>query len=210
MKSYRKISIFENKRRLEALSLFRNNIVEYFNNCEPNGFLRDFIENQTASNLRPEINRTMAEAIRIVRSSGVSTFFDIMRAPAAGGGTYPFDVINGVFNLSYHQIDPRYVIDLLDRSIGVYAQDQKKSLLRTVNPFWWVWQLVEWISSIPFAIISAAGLERYPIESSVIGRIVKMLIQGAIAALTFLQIDAILNDSRVTNQIKIILFTETN
>ena len=199
MDSYHRITIFENKDRTDALFQFRNNIVEYYNNCEPGQFMRDPIESPRASELRPEINRDMAKAIRIIHASGVSTMFDIMRAPAVGGGVYSVDVVNDVFNLAYHQIDPRAVTDLIDRSIGIYEHDQRSAAIRTFNPFWWIWRAFAAVSEVPFRAFGYIGLNQSKIENSLPGRLAKLSIQIVLLFVALLQIDAFIFGSRMAS-----------
>lgn len=205
MDSYHRITIFENEDRTDALLRFRNNIVEYYNNCEPSQFMRDPTEGPRASELRPEINRDMAKVIRIIRASGVSTMFDVMRAPAAGGGVYSMDVVNGVFNLAYHQIDPRGVTDLIDRSIGIYEHDQRNAAIRTFNPFWWIWRGFTAVSEVPFRAFGYIGLNQSKIENSLPGRLVKLAIQLVLLFVALLQIDAFIFSSRMAGYLNSLL-----
>ena len=54
MKNYRKITCYENSRRVGKLVTFREQVIRYFENCEPT-FSGPY-ENEEAKRIRPQIN----------------------------------------------------------------------------------------------------------------------------------------------------------
>ena len=65
-------------------------------------------------------------------------------------------------------ISSEHVINFLERSIGVYQSDKRKSVLRTCNPFWLIGQLLDWLSHIPFILIGSAGFNETRAEQSLV------------------------------------------
>ena len=90
-----------------------------------------------------------------------------------------------LFGLDRYQVAPNVVVDILQRSIGVYQTDRTRSLRRTVNIFWWLKMLLVWISRAPFSVLRAAGFDAERAEASILGRLVKglLIVIPAVASL---------------------------
>ena len=84
MRYYTKILIWENKRRLSKLRVFRSLVIRYFNNSRV-GFGGGRVEESTAKEARLEINRLKDEIHSIILNSEIDPSFS-WAPPAAVGG----------------------------------------------------------------------------------------------------------------------------
>jgi len=176
MKWYKDIPIWENLRRINLLIEFRNLIVEYFNKVEYPGLLDYDIEpreNVEVQKIRSKINSILPEAHSIILASGITPNIYYSPPPAIGGIAGPVDMVNNIFHLHRFKINPRHLIDITERSIGIYEKDKNKALLRTINPFYWIVLIIDFIVSIPFRILGRVGFDQEKLEGSFIGKIVK-------------------------------------
>lgn len=185
VKAFKQITIFENAWRLSRLVDFRERIIEYLNNLQIENAARNQELDLKAAQLRTEINQQMRQARAYIQLAGVGTEGRRYPAPLYGGAILDIDFVADFFRLREMEIPEITLIDMLDRSIGVYANDRPFATLRTVNPFWWLAQLVGWIASIPFMIFNAAGFETARIEQSVVGKTVRLVVWIGGAAASF-------------------------
>ncbi|MFB0555776.1 MAG: hypothetical protein ACETWQ_20915 [Phycisphaerae bacterium] len=86
MKIYNKIPVWENKNRLKLLYKFRELIDTYFNNVEVDYMSvnphADIIENETARQVRIEINRSLSEVREVLHSAGIHPVIQYTPPPA--------------------------------------------------------------------------------------------------------------------------------
>jgi hypothetical protein len=75
--------------------------------------------------------------------------------------------------------------DVIDESIGVYKNDQKRVSSRTRNPSFWVLRIVEWIAGFPFWLIGLFGFSREKAEESKSGQLAKGLIKIGVLVTAF-------------------------
>ena len=157
MKNYRKITCYENRRRLRKLSEFREQVILYSS--------RGDYESEEVNRVQTRINLMMQEVSKIVFAAEIDT--NIVRVPP-GGPIVNIEVISNIFSLSQLDIPINELINFLERSIGVYQSDRRNSLFRTINPFWWVGRL-------PFKLIGAVGFDAIRAEESRYGRFIKFV-----------------------------------
>lgn len=176
MRWYKDIPIWENRRRSKLLIEFKNSIVEYFNSVE----YRDVfdlnvepIENEGVQRIRSRINLVIHEIHFIVLSSGVAPTIYYSSPPAVGGIAGNIDLINNIFNLRRFEIDTRHLIDIVEGSIGLYERDRLSSFLRTINPFYWIALILNFLVSLPFQILGRVGFNQEKMENSVVGKAIK-------------------------------------
>ena len=191
MKYYTKILVWENKRRLVKLNELRNLILQYFNNSRAEFMIAGRIEEDAAREARVKINRIMDETHEIILCSGINPLLTWSPPAAVGGYVQKIDLIQNIFNIHRFQISYDYILDFIDRSIGIYQSKQKASLVRIFNPFFYISFVFEVISELPFIAIGKLGFNRQKAESSVIGRLAKgilYLITVMAALLTILHL----------------------
>jgi len=188
MKKYYEITIIGNRANIKTLEDFKKVIVKYFKNVKGGMMIKDLIENDKARAARVEINKLLKKAIQIIHQAGVSTSIYYSPPPAIGGVAGNIDLIHNMFNLRLFDLEPKDIIDPIERAIGVYEHDKTSSVLRTINPFFWINKLFRTISRIPFYILGSAGFPQNKIENSLLGRITKMLLYLVQVGASFLVI----------------------
>lgn len=177
MSYYRKATIFENKHRKALLESFLDLIRNYENNCEYSNVVGR-IENDEARLLRGQINRSMNASSRSMAMAGVGVLVQHQDPPMIGGRVQTIDIVQNIFNLADFQMSIQVTIDRVERAIGVYEADASAAKVRTFNPFWWTWRLLEEVSYLPFRIIGSAGFNGEKLAASTVGRIVRTSILG--------------------------------
>jgi len=171
VKFYNRIPIWENKKRLKLLYEYRELVVTYFNNVE---FVRGYpsaepIENETAQGARVEINRVLGEVREALHSAGLRPVIRYTPPPMIGGDIQRIDITLNMFNLRYYSISHNRLIDFVDIAIGRYGKDSKRAWIRTLNPFYWVGCVFDYIAGLPFALLDRIGFDSDKAESSIIG-----------------------------------------
>ena len=187
MNSYRNIPLWENKRRLEVLGEFRNDVVSYFNNSHSEWMTKARIENAEAVQARQRINSTADQAQRIIKAAGIPQIIIWTPPPAVGGYVQQVHVFSNLFELARFQIPPKNAVDFIERALGVYQSDRTAAKRRTVNPFWWLNRSLLWLLSIPFVFLGKIGFDAARAEGSVWGKFFKLLV-AASALLTILNL----------------------
>ena len=190
MRDYTKILIWENKRRLNKLRVFRPLMIRYFNNSQV-GFGGGRVEESAAKEARREINLLRDEIHSIILNSGIDPSFSWTPPAAVGDDETEIDLIEDIFNLDQFDIGPNNLLDLIDRAIGIYDANRKSAFVRTFNPFFYLGLVLDTISDLPFIAIGILGFNRQKIKTSAIGRLVKGILYLAIivaAVLTILHL----------------------
>lgn len=196
MLRFDRISFFENVRRCNRLAEFISQINIYIDHTEFGRHSDAPDEDDEALRARSQLNKMIPEIEQIVRASGQSAIITVSPPPAIGGLVRNINMIYEFFRLRTHWIEHSELFDVIERSLGTYEADRPKSLIRSLNPFFWLGRLVSWMASIPFAFLGSIGFNRDSIESSVIGRILKgcfELAAFAASILTILQITGTLD-----------------
>jgi len=148
----------------------------------------DRIENDKAKQIRTEINRMINKVHKVVILTNVNPAVFYTPPPAIGGYATNVDLVINIFNLQRFQINPQSLIDCIDRAIGVYENDFIPSFLRTINPFYWFLCILDYIVSLPFALIGKLGFNQQKIETSFFGKLFKIIIQLILGTAAFLTI----------------------
>lgn len=183
MRIYKKILVWENKKRIDLLIKFRNLVVEYFNNLDISNQ-----ENKIAEQKRREINVILVKAHSAILAAGVSTSITQYPPPAVGGYVIHINVIDSIFDFDSLYLDRKFITDIIERAIGVYLNDRINSLLRTINPFYWLYIIIDYITSLPFVILGKVGFNQKKIEDSFTGKLIKAIISLIIVFASFLTI----------------------
>ena len=161
---------------------FRELIIEYFNNHS----------NTVAAHVaRNKINRFMNEVHSIVIQSGTNPVLTWRAPPTAGGYSVNFDLIANIFNLDDYFTEYDLVLDLIDRSIGIYESNTKWARFRIFNPFYYIGLVFDFVSRLPFIALGKLGADQQRMEMSVFGRLIKgvlYLIQIAAALIRYIPV----------------------
>ena len=172
---YKNILIWENLKRSNLLRKFLSLVKEYFNNIEHVSFSLEINENKIAIQKRSEINAAIDKAHLAILSAGVSPIIYYSPPPAIGGIADNINLISNIFNLHKFEINSRYLLDYIERAISIYEADKTNSFLRTINPFYWLFLILDYIASIPFVILGRVGFNQKKIEGSLVGKIIKAI-----------------------------------
>jgi len=177
MKFYNKIPVWENKKRLKLLYEFRELVDTYFNSVEVDYMSvnpsADLIENETAQQVRIEINRILGEVREVLHSAGIRPIIRYTPPSMIGGYIQHIDITLNMFNLRYYNIPYNKLIDIIDIAIGKYSRDSKRAWMRTFNPIYWSGCIFDYIARLPFVLLGRIGFDSDKAESSIIGRLIK-------------------------------------
>lgn len=175
MNGYKDITFWENERRLEKLVKFHIYVVDYFNDSHKDTFGIHLTEGEKAKHSRRKINLMIDEVHKMIIAAGINCNVRLVPPPAVGGYAGKVDVLMNLFDLYRFNIGPRDAVGYIERAIGVYQSDRRKSVFRTFNPFWWMSRLLYWFARTPFSLIEVAGFDATRAERSTLGRFVKII-----------------------------------
>jgi hypothetical protein len=167
------MTILQNLESIRTLKKFKKSAERYFENIDYGSYGLTAVEKPKAKTLRSQLNLMLERAKRALSSVEISPdIYDASRPTAAGyeEGVY---LVDNIFNLHQLKISPQTLLDYVERAIGVYRDDKFKSLIRTLNPLFWLSIVLDYISSLPFAVLGALGLNRSKIEDGLVGRFLK-------------------------------------
>ncbi len=189
MKYYREIACWENQRRLKELLIFRDRYMAYVNGRIAQTNEECNIDEEELANLRFNINLTVSRVTDVVQASGIPVVITRREQGFLGERRQGSSLFQDLFILDQANVHSQYVVDTLERAIGVYLRNRGYSMLRTINPLWWTGKAIRGVVRIPFSLIGAAGFDADKAESSILGRLLKamiVLIPVAAALLTIL------------------------
>ncbi|WP_404426162.1 hypothetical protein [Thalassospira australica] len=127
------------------------------------------VEGPDAKAARTEINRKLRLVQQITQAAGCAT--GVIWAGAGRQAQVSF--FDDLFNLHQYKIHRENVFDNIDRAIGIYEENSSHALWAcTLNPFFYINELFEWISKIPFWLIGKAGFDSDRAQGSGIGKFV--------------------------------------
>ena len=167
MQNFRNITCWENSRRLQKLSLFRELTKLYHDSLEPTSL--GTYESEASEPITTQMNFITQEVISIVHAAQVSTHVYRDRDL--------IEVISNVFSLGDLNIPRQNVINAIERAMGVYRSNWSKSVIRTCNPLWWAGRLIDWIAYTPFRLIGAAGFDSANAAESILGRLIILFLK---------------------------------
>jgi len=100
MNYYKRITIWDNKKRIELLNNLKELVIAYFENIEyPEYSVGEYSENEKARKIRSEINMIMDKIHSVVILAGVSLTVYYAPPPAVGGIASNIELLHGIFNL---------------------------------------------------------------------------------------------------------------
>ncbi len=194
MKKYNRKTFFENKKCLEYLKQFRQMVehyskkielslfelgslqVENFRQYEEYCMRKPVINENDLKNLRKQINERLEPIRQIIIDSEINPL--ITYSPPLFTGVVDkriIDLLDNIFNLGTKKISYNFVLDYIDRAIGVYKNDQRASLIRTFNPIFWIKELLESVVGIPFYFLKKSGFSNN-LEETFFAKIIKFVI----------------------------------
>lgn len=140
------------------------------------------------SKTRMSLDLQLQYVKRIVHRADVPTTV-IWTPPAVGGGYQQrIDLVSDLFHLQRYGIDLDAPCDVLLQAMGVYQHDGTSAWIRTLNPLYWIGQVIDWIAQIPFRLFGFLGGDAERLSKSLFGRLLEALLKLTQVVLTFLSI----------------------
>ena len=194
MKKYNRKTFFENKKCLEDLKQFRQMVDAYSKNRELSRFelnelrrenwkqyeeynmRKPVINEDDLKNLCKQINEKLPLIRQIIIDSEIDTSITYSSSLSSGVvDKRRLHLLENIFNLGTKGIPYDFIVDNIDRSIGVYKNDQKASIIRTFNPIFWIKELLDFIVGIPFYFLKKSGFNS-SLEETFLARIIKLIV----------------------------------
>jgi hypothetical protein len=144
-KHYKHIAFRENKARLKLLKEFRDLVIKYFDNSRLNMISGSYIEEQEAREARASLNLIAQRVYKIIRLADINPSVVSTTSIAVSGNANKINVILNIFNLGRNDISPNAAIDYIERAIDVYKSNRLYSFFRTINPFFWMKVVLNYI-----------------------------------------------------------------
>lgn len=176
MEGYKKITFWQNISYRKYLNEYQSQVKKYFGLIDYD-YSRNIIDNEGSRKIRTYLNRQNELLQKIFLGVGLSPNVIHTPPPAIGGLMQRINLIDNLFNLQNYDIEPQELIDFIDQIYGVYERDFLNSIIRTLNPFYWLGRVLEIIASVPFYLLGQIGFNQHKLESSLTGQVIKLLIK---------------------------------
>ncbi len=194
MHSLNKITVFGNTRALRVLESFRADVLGYFEALESRQRTDGgtaAVETGDAAALRFELNKSLEQVREIIAVAGYGPKSAMEHFPWGSYMSTPADPLDEIFASSDEDRSPQAVLDLIERTIGIYRRNRARALARTVNPFFWLDQIFDAVSEWPFRLLQKMGIARRREVRSPIGKLIKgmlylLIIAGAGVGVAYL------------------------
>jgi len=137
-KHYKDIHFWENRARLKLLANFRSLVKTYFDNSILNMMSGSYNEKPEARDAKEAINLILKNAYAVISHAEIKTYTASTPSVSAKGRGQNINLILNIFNLGRNEIKPDAAIEYIDRAIVVYKANRAASLMRVINPFFWM------------------------------------------------------------------------
>ena len=144
-KHYKDIAFGENRARRRVLTEFKTLVTKYFTSSTLNMITGEYSEKPEAKEAREAINLILRQAYEIIRLADIKTYSASNTMLSSSGHGKSMDLILNIFNLGRNEIPSGVAIDYIERAIDVYKSNRLSSLIRTINPFFWIKCLIDYI-----------------------------------------------------------------
>jgi len=135
---YKDIPFWENSARLKLLTHFRSLVKTYFENSILNMVSGIYNEKPEATDAKQAINLILKNAYAIISHADIKTYTASTPSVSIRERGNNMNLILNIFNLGRNEIEPDTAIEYIDRAIAVYKTDRVSSLIRVINPFFWM------------------------------------------------------------------------
>lgn len=106
----------------------------------------NYVENQEATDARNAINLVLNRVYRIMRLADIRTSTVSVSALTSISHGKNIDLILNIFNLGRNDISPEISIEHIESAIDAYKSNRLPSLSRTMNPFFWLMVILNYIA----------------------------------------------------------------
>lgn len=176
---YQEITIFELSKRKKRLEIFRENIEEYFEKITYDEVFGSIVDTEQTIRIRERINKDLNLIYQYLSDANVSCLTDYS-PPGTTSFTENIDIFFNIFQMSQLNTSHQMTVDLINRGIGIYESEETNAKVRTFNPLWWFWKIVKLIIRAPFLLLSEAGFNSEKFESSLFGKLLKLILEIAV------------------------------
>ena len=173
MLHYKRMTIFQNLDRTRTLVKFKKLIETYFANVDHGAFGLEAKENIIAKRTRSQLNLMLEKARGALHSVEIYPTAPQQIRRAAYEPSGEIDLVENIFSLRQHKVEPQTLVDHVERAIGMYTGDRFRASLRTLNPLYWLGILLDFSARLPFFILGSLGLDRDRLEGSSLGKFFK-------------------------------------
>jgi hypothetical protein len=155
---YDKIPIWENKRRIRDLRFFRDLWLEGLFNAPRIVVSAVTGKPFSAEERRTELNYRISEVREVIALADISALRD-WRTFRKDDPPVRVDVLEQFWYIENLRLSARAPSDVVDEAIGRYRTDQRRSWIRTINPFYWLGCLIDSIVLAAFNVVALFGGE---------------------------------------------------
>ena len=167
------MTTFQNLQSIRTLKKFKKLAERYYENVDYASYGLTVLEKPKAKAIRSQLNLMLERAKRALSCADISPDICDPFRPTAHDHEEGVYLVENIFNLHQLKISPQTLLDYVERAIGVFRDDKFKSLIRTLNPLFWLSIVLDYTSSLPFAILGALGFNRSKIEEGSLGKFLK-------------------------------------
>ena len=180
MLHYKRMTIFQNLERTRTLVKFKKLIETYFANLDQGAFGLETTENPIAKRDRSQLNLRLENVRRALDSVETYPAAPNVRRSTAYEPSGEIDLLENIFSLQQHKVDPKTLVDHIERAIGIYTTDRFGASVRTLNPFFWLSILIDYTARLPFFLLGSLGLDRDRLEGAALGKLLKGFFRVAV------------------------------
>ena len=137
-KHYKDIPFWENSARLKLLIHFRSLVITYFDNSMLNMVSSCYNEKPEATDAKKAINLILKNVCAIISHADIKTYTASTPTVSIRERGNNMNLILNIFNLGRNEIEPDTAIEYIDRAIAVYKTNRVASLIRVIDPFFWM------------------------------------------------------------------------
>ncbi len=183
-----RIPWWSNWGRRRLLLRVRSSLEEYFGAVTYEAFPFRVVESDEARRIRGHLQGPLKRCRRIVRATGTVPL--LRYAPGERAGDVErVNLLAVVFELERYSLGKEDVFAALDAALRAYESGRAGSLLRTLNPFYWLEMGLDALEAVPFLLLRPFGVKPERAANSVPGTIVRLLVRAtALSALVVLVI----------------------
>ena len=98
----------------------------------------NYNEKPEATDAKLAINLVLKNAYAIICHADIKTYTASTPSVSIRGRGKNMNLILNIFNLGRNEIEPDIAIEYIERAIAVYKTNRAASLIRVINPFFWM------------------------------------------------------------------------
>ncbi len=133
-------------------------------------------ENPKYQEIRDRVAKDAIHAVGLAQKAGIPIIMHSYPAPAIGGPVIPINLFLAILNDTSHGgVEPRYIIDALNQTIGQYERIVERQFRQMINPFYWVKLVALHIIRLPHTVLSFSGFDVAKIEQELWAKLLNLI-----------------------------------